>query len=51
MKEHDYERCAHISKKKSKSLTKPSRTKQSRNSSYTIPKGQSNERRGECVKA
>ncbi len=38
-------------KKKSKPLTKSSRTKQSCKSSYTIPKGLSNERHDECVKA
>jgi hypothetical protein len=43
--------CLHISKKKSKPLTKSSRTKQSYKSSYTIPKGLSNERHDECVKA
>jgi hypothetical protein len=43
--------CLHISKSKSKALTKSSRTKQSCKSSYTIPKGLLNERHGECVKA
>jgi hypothetical protein len=43
--------CLHISKNKSKPLTKSSRTKQSRKSSYTIPEGLPNERHGECVKA
>jgi hypothetical protein len=43
--------CPHISKKKSKPLTKSSRTKQYCKSSYTIFKGPLDERHGEHVKA
>jgi hypothetical protein len=42
--------CPHTSKKISKPLAKLSKTKQFHKSSYTIPKGLSNERCGECVK-
>jgi hypothetical protein len=40
-----------ISKQKSKPLAKSSRTKQYYKGSYTIFKGLSDERRGECINA
>jgi hypothetical protein len=42
--------CPHISKKKSKPLTKSLGTKQFRKSSYTILKGPPDEKGGKCVK-
>jgi hypothetical protein len=42
--------CHHISNKRSKTLAKSLKTKQFHKSSYTIPKGPSDERRGERIR-
>jgi len=52
MEEHDHERSTHIFQKRNQGpLVKSLKKKKSHKSSYTILKGSSDERHGECAKA